>query len=265
MVREKKFSIFSDKLNHSSINYGSNLTNQRVYRYHHLDLNHLEFLLKKCKKNEDKLILSESLFSMDGDFVDLLNLRFLANKYNAILYIDEAHSFGIYGKNGFGISSEGLKSEREIMVGTFSKAVGSYGAFISCSRKFFEMIVQNCPGLIYSTALPPSVVGSIMAALKLFSKLNVQRSRLVNNSNFLIKKLKNLNLNLGNTSSHIIPIIFTNFEDCEKMRLKIFKKNFFVKSIRSPTVPVNKERIRISLTSLIKKNALSELLKVIEN
>ena len=263
--KKNKFFIFSDKLNHASINYGNSITNQKVFRYNHLDLNHLEFLIKKSQKNTEKIIITESLYSMDGDFADINGLRFIANKYNAILYIDEAHSFGVYGKKGLGISVNGSRSEREVMVGTFSKALGSYGAFIACSKDIYDLIVESCPGLIYSTALPPSVVGSIKAGIKILPELSKRRERLIANSKFLIKKLKELNLDVGNSGSHIIPIIFNNFFKCEKIREELKRKNFFVKSFRHPTVPKNQERIRVSLTTFIKKNVIIDFLKVMEN
>lgn len=263
--KKNNFSIFSDKLNHASINYGNSITNQKVFRYNHLDLNHLEILLEKNKKNTEKIIITESLYSMDGDFADINGLRFLANKYNAILYIDEAHSFGVYGKKGLGKSIDGLRSEREVVVGTFSKAIGSYGAFVSCPKDIYDLIVESCAGLIYSTALPPSVVGSIKAGINILPKLSKKRERLIENSEFLIKKLKELNFNIGNTSSHVIPIILRNFFECERMRKELESKNFFVKSFRHPTVPRNEERIRVSLTTFIKKKVLIDFLKVMEN
>ena len=263
--KKNRFSIFSDKLNHASINYGNSITKQKVFRYNHLDLNHLELLIKKSQTNTEKIIISESLYSMDGDFADIDGLRFIANKYNAILYIDEAHSFGLYGKEGLGKSTNGLRSEREVMIGTFSKALGSYGAFVSCSNDIYDLVVESCPGLIYSTALPPSVVGSIKAGINILPKLSKKRERLIENSKFLIKKLKELNLNVGNTSSHIIPIILSNFSECEKLRKELKRKNFFVKSFRHPTVPKNEERIRVSLTAFIKKNVIIDFLKVMEN
>ena len=105
----KKCVIFSDKLNHASINYGCIASRQKFLRYNHLDLNHLESLLKKEQNNEKKIIISETLFSMDGDFVDIKGIRLLAEKYNSILYLDEAHAVGVYGKNGFGFSIDKKK------------------------------------------------------------------------------------------------------------------------------------------------------------
>ena len=259
---KNKFYIFSDKLNHASINYGNLLTNQKIYRYNHLDLDHLEFLLKKVDKKSNKMIVSETLFSMDGDFVDLEGIRFLSKKYNCILYLDDAHSFGVYGENGFGFATKGQKLENEIVVGTFSKAVGSYGAFISCSKLFYDLLVDKCPGLIYSTALPPSIIGAINESLKLFPKINKLRKQLIDNSIFVINSLKKFGFNTGNSSSYIIPIILGKFEACEVLKKALEKNNFYIKSIRHPTVPKNFARLRMSLTALITKDTIKNFLNV---
>lgn len=263
--KRKKVVIFSDKLNHSSINFGNYFTRQKVHRFKHLDLNHLELLMKKAEKNIEKLIVSESLFSMDGDFCNINELRFLANKYHAILYVDEAHSFGIYGEDGYGISSNGKKSEREITIGTFSKAAGSYGAFISCSKEYYDLLIDHCPGLIYSTALPPSIVASIYSSVKNFHRFKIKREKLKNNSHFFLKNLKKLDINTGNSQSQIIPIILKDFNSCEKLRKKLERNNFFIKSIRTPTVPIKQERLRISLTSNITKQTLKNLIRLLKN
>lgn len=259
---KNKFYIFSDKLNHASINYGNLLTNQKIYRYNHLDLDHLESLLKKVDKKSNKMIVSETLFSMDGDFVDLEGIRFLSKKYNCILYLDDAHSFGVYGENGFGFATRGQKLEKEIVVGTFSKAVGSYGAFISCSKFFYDLLVDKCPGLIYSTALPPSVIGAVNESLKLFPKINKLRKQLIDNSIFIINSLKKFGFNTGNSSSYIIPIILGKYEACEVLKKTLEKNNFYIKSIRHPTVPKNLARLRMSLTALINKNTIKDFLNV---
>ena len=125
--------IFSDKFNHSSINHGCLLTKQKIYRYRHLDLNHLEYLLKKVPINSQKLIVSETIFSMDGDLVDINSMRLLSQKQFILLYFDEAHSMGVFGNGiwtGFNAKN---KAEKEIIVGTFGKGFGSYGSFFSCS------------------------------------------------------------------------------------------------------------------------------------
>ncbi len=257
--------IFSDKLNHSSINHGCLLTKQRIFRYRHLDLNHLEYLLKKVPKSSQKLIVSETIFSMDGDFVDIDSIRFLSEKYDSILYFDEAHSMGVYGNKGFGLASTKKKVEKEIILGTFSKGFGSYGSFVSCSNYFKKKIINSCGGLIYSTVLPPAVLGSIYAAVKIMPKLDTLRKKIKENSIFLISELKKNKINVGGSNSHIIPMILNDIESCEKLKKFLIKEGFFIKLIKSPTVPEGSERIRISLTATIEKKIISRLIKTIKN
>ena len=262
--QRNKVEIFSDKLNHASINYGCYLTRQRVFRYNHLDLNHLEYLLKKSDKKTPKFIISETLFSMDGDLANVKELRVIAKKYDADLYLDEAHSIGIYGKAGSGCAF-GKKYEKEIVVGTFGKSFGSFGSLVSTSEDYVKKIINFCGGLIYTTALPPSVYASIHAALKIVPKLNKERKNLLENSKFLRTKLNKLNIDTGNTQSHIIPIILKDEKRCLKLKKKLENKGFFLKIIKSPTVLKGTERIRLSLTSSMKKKSLSDFCESIEN
>ncbi len=262
--KRNKFFIFSDKFNHASINYGCMLSRQKCFRYNHLDLNHLESLLKKIPTNVPKIIISETLFSMDGDFLNINEIRMIAKKYNCILYLDEAHAIGVYGKIGFGVAADNKKIENEIIVGTFSKALGSYGSFVSCSKKFYNVIVNNCSGLIYSTALPPPVLGSIYASVKKIPKKSVSRRKIKENCELVLKCLKKLSFNTGSSNSHIIPIIFDNYNKCKKLCDFFLDRGFYVKSIRYPTVPMGKERIRLSLTANMNKKILNNFLKIVK-
>lgn len=257
--RNKVF-FFSDKFNHSSINFGCHLTRQKVFRYNHLDLNHLENLLKKSSKLVPKIIITETVFSMDGDIVDIKSLRFLAKKYDALLYLDEAHSLGIFGKKGFGIASSD-KYEKELVVGTFGKSFGSFGAFVSSEKNIYKKIVNSGNGLIYSTALTPGNYAAILEAIKIMPTLNKLRASLIKNATFLIEELNKLNFFTGKTKSHIIPIIIGNNEECLDLQTYLRNRGFFVKAIRSPTVPEGTERIRISLTATITKNILEKFLE----
>ena len=262
--QRNKVEIFSDKLNHASINYGCYLTRQRVFRYNHLDLDHLDDLLKKTNKNTPKFIISETLFSMDGDLANVEELRDIAKKYNAILYLDEAHSIGVYGKNGSGCAF-GKNYEKEIVVGTFGKSFGSFGSFVSASEEYIKKIISFCGGLIYTTALPPSVYASIHAALKIIPKLNTDRKNLLENAKFLRTKLNTLNIDTGNTQSQIIPMILKNEEKCLKLKQGLENSGFFLKVIKSPTVLKGTERIRLSLTSSMQKKSLGEFSELVKN
>ena len=154
----------------------------------------------------------------------MLNLHEIAKKYNATLYLDEAHSIGVYGDNGAGCAF-GKKYEKEIVVGTFGKSFGSFGSFVSTSEDYVKKIINFCGGLIYTTALPPSVYASIHAALKIVPKLNKERKNLLENSKFLRTKLNKLNIDTGNTQSHIIPIILKDEKKCLRIKKKFEKFN----------------------------------------
>ena len=253
--------IFSDKLNHASINYGCLISRQKCFRYNHLDLNHLESQLKKTPKKMKKIIISETLFSMDGDLADLCGLRYLSKKYASILYLDEAHSFGLYGKNGYGFASDTNKNTNEIVVGTFSKALGSYGSFVSCSSDFYKKIVNSCGGLIYSTALPPSILGAISASLKKLTKASNLRRKIKSNSEFLLKNLKRLNFDTANSNSHIIPLVLRDRSKCIGLKKHLFNLGYYVKEISPPTVPSGYDRIRLSLTATMSRGIIQNFIK----
>lgn len=255
--------IFSDKLNHASINYGCLLSKQKFFRYRHLDLNHLERLLRKTPKDSKKIIISETLFSMDGDFADIGGIRYLAEKYNSILYLDEAHAIGVFGKEGFGLFS-GKKKNNELVVGTFSKALGSYGSFVSCSNSFHKIIVNHCGGLIYSTVLPPSVLGSIHAGIELIAKTKKLRDKIEQNFKFVLAKLNKMSFDTSNSKSHIIPIILKSHSKCKELFEYLLDYGFYVKEVRPPTVPKGLERIRLSITATMRKKTLERFIKIIE-
>ena len=263
--KNKEAFIFSDKLNHYSLNLGCFISRQPTLRYNHLDLNHLEMLLKKNKNKKNKLIVTETVFSMNGDSVNISNIRLLAKKYNCMLYFDEAHSVGIDGINGLGIIGEDSElHENEVVIGTFSKAFGSFGSYVLCSQVNKNRINNYCSGFIYSTALPPSVLGAIDEGVKLIPTLRYERIKLHSQSEYLRSKLIKLGFNILNSDTHIIPILFADQKKARKTHKFLLKKGFFVSLIRPPTVPRGKSRLRISLSSSISMNSINNILKILE-
>jgi 8-amino-7-oxononanoate synthase len=263
--RRKKSIIFSDKLNHSSIYHGCLLSNQLTKRYNHLDYDHLETLLKNNKNFDTKIIISETVFSMDGDIANIDYLRFLAEKYGCLLYFDEAHASGVFGKNGYGLTPKKSfkNSENEIVVGTFSKAFGSYGSYVSCSKLIRDRIINLCAGLIYSTSLPPSILGSINAAVEIVPKINNVRQKLSRNSKYLKNRLIEKGFNITNSDSQIIPIIFSDNKKCRILANEFRNNGFYLSSILPPTVPIGKSRLRISLTKFITKKDINVFLDIL--
>ena len=146
-------------------------------------------------------------------------------------------------------------------MGTFSKALGSYGSFVSCSRDFYKKIVNSCGGLIYSTVLPPSILGAISASLKKLKKASNLRKRIKSNSEFLLKNLKKLNFDTANSNSHIIPLILRDRSECLNLKKYLFDRGYYVKEISPPTVPSGNDRIRLSLTATMSRQVIQNFLK----
>ena len=256
--------VFSDKLNHQCIYEGCKDKRINFLRFHHNDMNHLEYLLKKNKfKQNPKFILSESIFSMDGDFADIESLVNLKKKYNSFLFLDEAHATGVYGKNGFGLSLE-FNNDIDCVTGTFSKAFGSFGAYVSCSKNLKSFLINKCPSFIYSTSLPFSLLASIYSGIKIIPKLKNERKKLIKNSYLLRTMLNKEGFNIGNSQTNIIPIIIGNSKKALIISKKLEKKGFYVVPIRPPSVPPNSSRLRISITSSHSQNNIKKLFKFLK-
>ncbi len=261
-IAENDYVIFSDKLNHRSIIDGILLSKAKVFRYRHNDIEHLESLLK-TKRNQAKnaLIITESVFSMDGDFTPLPDLVKLKNKYNAEILLDEAHATGIFGKNGSGLAEElGLTDQIDYLMGTFSKALGSFGAYLACSENTKNYLIQKAAGFIYSTSLPPGVIAANLKSLELIKIEPWRREKLKTNFNFLQKKLITSKLK-NNSNSQIIPIIYESPEKTLAMQKKLMQAGIFVPAVRPPTVPNNASRLRVSVSAKHDEVELKKLVK----
>ena len=239
--------IFSDFLNHNSIIQGCKLSRCYVNTFRHNDLDHLEDLLKASAGNHPRnFIVTESIFSMDGDVCDIDTLISLSEKYNALLFVDEAHATGVVGKNGMGVSSN---KNVDMVMGTFSKGVGSFGAYISSNNMIRDYLINFCNGFIYTTALPPAVIGAIDAALELIPGMDKERKELMANSDRLRSGLSKMGYDTGKSTTHIIPVIIG--EEKEALRLSgwLEENNVLATTFRPPTVPRGQSRIRIALTA----------------
>ncbi|MCM8830952.1 MAG: 8-amino-7-oxononanoate synthase [Candidatus Omnitrophica bacterium] len=252
--------IFSDKLNHASIIDGIILSGAKFFRFRHNDLTHLEDLLKKERhKFKNSLIIVETIFSMDGDKAPLKQLVRLKEKYNSILMVDEAHATGIFGKNGTGVvEEEDLSSKIEIIMGTFSKALGCFGAYVACSKKIREYFINFCRSFIYSTALPPAIINSCLVSIELIKKEPHRRKILLENAFYLRKKLKDIGFNVIGCSQ-IVPVIVGEEKETINLSIKLKEKGFWVPAIRPPTVLKGSCRLRFSLNYYHKKDILDKL------
>jgi len=234
----KKDVIFSDKLNHASIIDGMKLSEGKFFRYPHNNMEALEKLLIRERNNFDQaIIVSESVFSMDGDIANIEKLVEFKEKYNCLLVLDEAHAFGVFGKNGLGVA-ENYTNKVDLIVGTFGKAIGSVGAFVTGNKILIEYLTNKARSFIFSTALPPINIA--------FTKWIIE-----NKLPYTYEKRMNM-LSIGKkagSESHIIPIIIGNNQDTVNTCKRLFDNGFFTLPIRPPTVPEGTSRLRLSLTT----------------
>ncbi|MEM8780243.1 MAG: 8-amino-7-oxononanoate synthase [Cyanobacteria bacterium P01_G01_bin.49] len=246
---DKKSLVLCDRLSHNSILQGILLSGARWTRYKHNDLEHLEALLKKgiAKGYNRILIATETIFSMEGDQSDINRLSQLSQQYNTLLYLDDAHAFGIMGRQGMGLTSH--QSGIDISLGTFGKAFGVFGAFITASQQIRDYLINCCPGFIYTTALPPAIIGSISAALDIIPTLDQERKYLSQQVNYLQNQLKYLGYQVLISNSPIIPVIIGDETKALQLSQWLENNNILAMAIRPPTVPKNTSRIRLVLSS----------------
>lgn len=247
-----KSATFSDKLNHASIIDGMRLSKESkgdFYRYKHLDYEHLEELLEKHRNQyETAIIVSESVFSMDGDMADLKKLVELKKKFGCILVVDEAHGFGVFGENGLGIAEkEGVLEDIDLYIGVFGKSVGSMGAFCAGNEVLIDYITNKARSFIFSTALPEvNIEFSRFVIETVFPSMKEKRKHLLDISDRLRSLIKASGLETCG-ESHIIPVIVGENRATEDLCRKLQAQGYYLLPIRHPTVPVNTARIRISL------------------
>jgi 8-amino-7-oxononanoate synthase len=240
--------ILSDRLNHNSIIQGALLSRCRIERFRHNDMNHLEELLRENRDNGGSrvLVVTESVFSMDGDQSDIDALVRLNEEYGTVLIVDEAHATGVLGKKGMGLTSG---KDIDIVMGTMGKAWGSCGAYIACSAKMREYLINFCYGLIYSTALPPSVIGSMDAALELIPTMDKERHDLLSKAAVFRSSLNELGYDTGKSTTQIIPVIIGDEGDALNLSRCLEDNNILTMTFRYPTVAQGESRIRLSLSA----------------
>lgn len=265
--------IYSDKLIHASMHAGLQLAQVKNggkrgdwlihRRFRHNDLRHLEKLLQQdkqaCSGTFVPVILIESLYSMDGDGPDLTEIGMIADRYRAILYIDDAHSAGGYGPSGQGLPAAMGRHKPDFVMGTCSKAYGSYGSYILCSSLYRDYLINKAPGFIYSTAVPPALLGSLDAALDVIPTLDRERDHLHQISAELRDHCRALSLDFAGSISHIIPIILGSEQRMLHWAKTLYQAGYLVGAIRPPTVPEGSARLRISLSAALTSADLAGL------
>ena len=226
-----KPTVFIDKNVHASIYDGCLRSKINLVRFQHNDLDHLERIISNTKWSGAKFVITESLFSMNGTMPDLEKLSKICLKKDAFLIVDEAHAIGVFGEKG-----RGLACKANITIGTFGKAFGSQGAFLTCSKKIKQYLVATCRGLIYTTAPSPAILGSISAALDLVPKMEESRKKIYKLAQYFKKKLNELNLSILSQDSHIISIVVKDESTAYLYQDYLRDSGFWVKAIFPPTV-----------------------------
>ena len=242
--------FFSDELNHASMVAGIRNSRSEKHIYKHLDVNHLEELLKSVDIGRPKVIAFESAYSMDGQISPIKEICLLAKKYNAITYIDEVHSVGLYGKRGAGIANMlGFENEIDIIQGTLAKAYGVIGGYIAGNKDMIDAIRLTASGFIFTTSLPPVITAAAKASIAHLKNSDKERIKHQEVVAKIKESFKKAGISFYRNESHIVPIIIG---DPEKTRLAsqllIDRHNIFVQHINFPTVPRGTERLRITPT-----------------
>ena len=252
--------IFSDKLNHASIVSGLKLSQAEHYRYKHADYDSLEkMLIANRNKHQNAIIVSESVFSMDGDIADIKKLIKLKKKYNCLLMIDEAHAFGVFGQNLAGVCDEyNLLDDIDIFTVTLGKSLASVGAVTISNNVIIDYLINKAAGFIFSTALPS--VNILWSNFLLNEKFNflIQQKEKLNN---LFKEVHKIYPTIS--SSQIIPVILKDATKTKNTALKLQNEGFYVLPINPPTIPVNTSRLRLSLTANMELDEVKNLLEKI--
>jgi 8-amino-7-oxononanoate synthase len=241
--------IIADKLAHASLIDGAILSRADLKRFQHNDPEHLVKLLKNEKTKKRRLVITESVFSMDGDLAPLKKIASICAEYGAMLLVDEAHATGVFGPAGAGLVRElQIENRVSISMGTLSKAIGAYGGFVACSEQLRNWLINRARSFIYSTALPPVMVGAGLEALRYLKNNPDLGGELLNRAKKFRQRLKEAGFNTGNSASQIIPLIIGGNRKTLQIAERLKEQGILAVAIRPPTVPEGTARIRLSVT-----------------
>jgi 8-amino-7-oxononanoate synthase len=257
--------IYSDELNHASIIDGCRMSRAHVEVYPHKDTERLATLLKQGQQFRRRTIVTDGVFSMDGDLAPLPRLVELARAHAAMIIVDDAHATGVLGKQGGGTAEHfGLHGEVDIIMGTMGKALGCFGAFVAGSGELRELLINRARPFIFTTALPPAVVASAREALRLLDKEPEWRKALWKNVDFFKKGLQAHGFSTHDSATPIIPIVVGDASLAVTISESLLQEGLFIQAIRPPTVPEGSSRLRITVSAAHTKEDLSSALSILE-
>nr|WP_086493567.1 8-amino-7-oxononanoate synthase [Novosphingobium panipatense] len=256
--------VFTDRLIHASMHAGLAISGTRQHRFRHNDLDHLEELLAgKGAQAPARLILTESVFSMDGDRADIARLAAIAERHQAFLFVDEAHATGVLGPSGAGLSAL-VPGGIDLIMGTFSKALGGFGAYVAGSRVMIDYLINAASGFIFTTAPPPAVLGAIDAAIDLVPGMDAERAHLAALGEHLRGGLATLGIDHGASSTQIVPAVIGPEAAALDLSRKLEEHGLLASAIRPPTVPPGTSRLRLALRATHSQADVDSLLNTIE-
>ncbi|MGO9601202.1 MAG: 8-amino-7-oxononanoate synthase [Isosphaeraceae bacterium] len=245
--------VFADRLVHATIIDGIVLSRAKLHRFPHNELDQLESMLTRAAATRSAggrfLVVTESVFSMDGDQAPLRALCEVASRHEAMLVVDEAHALGVFGPCGAGIAREhGLENRINVCTATLSKALGSYGGFVACSEELRALLVNRCRPFIYSTGLPPASVGAALAALRIIRSSPHLGPTLLSRAELFRRQLRELGCRVMHSESHIIPLLVGENRAAVRFSARLKSSGILATAIREPTVPRGTARLRLSVT-----------------
>jgi 8-amino-7-oxononanoate synthase len=253
--------ILEDRLNHASLIDAAKLSKAKLNVYHHCDMNSLEKILKRCSQFKKRLIVTDALFSMDGDVAPLADILSLAQKYEAMTLVDDAHGTGILGPGGQGIVHHlKLNAFPTLLMGTYSKALASLGGFICASQTWIDYLVNRARPFIYTTGLPPAVCGASLGAIEVIQKEPERVQQLWKNAQTVRQALQAMGFKILPSEGPIIPIWVGKNEQALDQSTRLLEKGILVVPIRPPTVPSGTARLRISVSATHTPEQLEQLI-----
>ena len=256
---DKKTVVIFDMLNHASMYHGVFASGATLKRFQHLNYEHLEEIIQDVKKTtNDIIIVSDTVFGMDGDIADIQTLINLSEKYDTLLYFDEAHATGLYGKNGYGLTVDfDFNKDKTIIIGTLSKAIGASGAYIASSATIKDFLIQRCRSFIYSTALSPFCIGAAYKSWQMLPNLEQSRKKILN----LADKLRTA-LCIATGRTNIIPVSFKSVSNMIDKKTELYDNGIVVSGIRPPTSP--SPRLRIAINAMHSDNEVEQLIAILK-
>jgi len=258
--------VIVDRLNHASIIDGARLSGAKLCVFVHSDMNRLESILKRSQNKRRRLVVTDSVFSMDGDLANLRDIVFLKDKYNALLMVDEAHATGVFGENGGGLSEAlDVKDSVDVLMGTLSKAAGLLGGFVAGDKTLTDYLLNKARSYIYTTSPPPALCAGNIKALEIIKNEPDTRKRLMHNAAWVRGEIKRMGFDILSSESQIIPVIIGDARKAVESSKTLMDEGIFVQAIRPPTVPKGSSRLRITISALHEKPDLEELIAKLKN